>query len=523
MKQRILYKVNSIITILIFSIAIFLPFSIGIIEKDMDISEIEKRKLFKFPEKPKDLNDIKKFPKLFETYYSDHFGLRDWFNEYYMFVKYNLGDSPSEDVTIGKDGWLFLGSIKKGYTGYSDPIGDFRGVNLYSKSDLDNLLEYMITLQSWLYEKGIEYVFVIAPNKHTIYFDKLPDYISKVNEHSATDQLVKHLKLHTKIPVVDLRSKLINSKDKYQLYNKTDTHWNHYGANIAQYEIMLEIEKLFPEQIQPEMMNLRDGIRGGADLSGFIGVHNVKELDPRPIFKETCTPKKEIYDNKERKKYTWICEKQKLNALIFMDSFFEKLQPYFSRKLKRSTYILGKTNYSSLIKHLELEKPDIVIEEWVERSVPYVPKIIPEFNKSLIKKTFNRSTDFIFSNDWKKLKFNKYINIIDDDNFINLKSTGSDPIISFPLLPFQANKKYILHIAMTSSKESTLQLFYSDSRISDYTFSEKNSIQLAIKKGDNDLYIPLDYQNIGKHLRLDPISGKGEVTIKSLNIKRIPK
>ena len=29
--------------------------------------------------------------------------------------------------------------------------------------------------------------------------------------------------------------------DTLELYYKTDTHWNGYGANIAQYEIMLEI------------------------------------------------------------------------------------------------------------------------------------------------------------------------------------------------------------------------------------------------------------------------------------------
>ena len=115
MKERILYKLNSIIITLIFCIAIFIPFSIGVIENDKDVSEVEKRKLSKTPSIPTRGREIKKFPKLFDAYYSDHFGLRDWFAEYYKLVKYNLGDSPSKDVTIGKNGWLFLGSIKKGY------------------------------------------------------------------------------------------------------------------------------------------------------------------------------------------------------------------------------------------------------------------------------------------------------------------------------------------------------------------------------------------------------------------------
>lgn len=383
MKERILYKLNSIITILIFCIAIYLPFSIGIIERDKDISEIEKRKLSKYPGIPQNLEDIKRFPKSFDTYYSDHFGFRDWFTEYYKLVKFNIGDSPSKDVTIGKNGWLFLGSIKKGYTDYDDPIGDFRGINLYSKNDLDKFLEYITDIQSWLYEKGIKYVFVIAPDKHTIYSNELPDYISKVNKYSATDQLVEHLKQYTNIPVVDLRNKLINSKSKYQLYYKTDTHWNHYAANIAQYEIMLEIEKLFPGQIQPEIMELEDGSRSGGDLSAFIGVQSFKEPDPQPVFEKACTAEQEIDNKTGIKKYIWICDDQKLNAVVFGDSFFNALVPYFSRKFKRSTYILDKMNYAFLVEHIEFEKPDIVIEEWVERTLPYVPKVIPEINKSI--------------------------------------------------------------------------------------------------------------------------------------------
>ena len=54
-----------------------------------------------------------------------------------------------------------------------------------------------------------------------------------------------------------------------------------------------------------------------------------------------------------------------------------------------------------------------------------------------------------------------------------------------------------------------------------YPFSEQHSIVILIEKGDNDVYIALDYPNLGEHLRLDPILGTGEVTIRSLEIKRV--
>lgn len=520
MKKRILYKLNSIIIVLVFSIAIFVPFSIGIIEKDKDVSAIEKRKLSTFPKQVENINDIKRFPKLFDAYYSDHFGLRDWFTKYYKLVKFSLGDSPSNDVTIGKDGWLFLGSIKNGYNRYSDPIGDVRNVNLYSKNNLNKFAKYMTSLKGWLNDKGIEYVLVIAPNKHTVYFDKLPDYISKANGYSATDQIIEYMKSHTNVPVVDLRETLIKKKKKHQLYYKTDTHWNHYAANLVQYEIMLEIEKLFPKLIYPEIVKLKEGVRGGGDLAGFIGVHDFNESYPQPIFENSCNPVKHPKDAKDRETHSFFCEEQKLNAVIFRDSFFSALEPYFARKFKKSTYIWEKLNYSSLIKYIGLESPDIIIEEWVERSLPFNPKPIQEFSHSLNRRLFECSEKSIFSNNFSQLTYNKHIKLMEEANkSIKIKSVGVDPIIVFPPLPFDRGIQYIVHIEVRTTINSILQLFYSDSEVTGSPFSEKNSVRVSVNSGENDIYILLDYDRLGKRLRIDPVSGIGEIEIKTIEIR----
>ncbi|MDM8547789.1 hypothetical protein QUF61_14960, partial [Candidatus Venteria ishoeyi] len=83
------------------------------------------------------------------------------------------------------------------------------------------------------------------------------------------------------------------------------------------------------------------------------------------------------------------------------------------------------------------------------------------------------------------------------------------------------NTKYILHIKIKSSVDSILQVFYSDNNQQNYPYSEKNTVQSYINKGDNDIYILLDYPNLGKHLRLDPIVEKGEIFIKILEMKKI--
>ena len=377
MNERLLYQADKIILILVFALAIYTPLFIGVIEKDKIASSVEKRKLNPLPSVPATVQEFIEYPSAFNLYYSDHFGLREKFTKkYFELVNKHSSKSSVDDVTFGQDGWLFLGSIKPGYQGYNDPIGDAINVNLFTEKELEDFATSILAIKNWLSNRGIEYIYVIAPNKHTIYFEKLPKYISKQNEKYATDQLLLYLQEHTDVIVVDLRQVLLAEKKNHQVYFTGDTHWNHYGANVAQFEILKTIKTLFPDKISPSL--LRDSqftilTRDSDDLAGFAKIDRVPEDNPLPIFEETCLPVKEVPNIKVRDPYTLICENQELNAVIFRDSFFVALEPYIARQFHRSTYIYEKVNFDTLIKFVEREKPDIVIEEVVERSLPYIP------------------------------------------------------------------------------------------------------------------------------------------------------
>ena len=371
------YKLDKAVLILIFCISIFTPFLLGFIQEDKISSGIEKRNLATLPLLPNSIKEFTEYPKNINSYYSDHFGLREVFTKLY-FKLINKLDSQSslDDVTIGQDDWLFLGSIKRGYQGYDDPIGDAMNINLYTEKELKEFATSLVTIKNWLSNKGIEYIYVIAPNKHTIYFEKLPEFIVKKNNKSSTDQLIEYLQEHTDVNVVDLRPALLKAKKKQQVYFKTDSHWNHYGANVAQFEILKKIELLFPKQIKPILLvpnQFKTIPAAGGDLAGFAKIENLKEDKPLPIFATGCTPVNEIQGVNEREIYTTTCKTQELNAIIFKDSYFIALQPYFSRQFHHTTYIEEKINYPSLVKYIEKNKPDIVIEEVIERELPYIP------------------------------------------------------------------------------------------------------------------------------------------------------
>ena len=382
-----------LLTVIIFSLFISVPLITTLLSSKNKLSIKEKRNLTAIPSLPISKKDIIDYPKKFDKYYSDNFGFRSWYLGYYNNLKYSIGDSPKDNTfIIGKEGWSFLGSIKhKFQKKYGDPIGDYRNINQYTSAQLQHVAEYLAGVQKWLKSQNIEYYLIIAPNKHTIYSEKLPDYIHRVNKKSATDQLVTYLRKHTNVEVIDLRSALLNAKKSGILYYKTGTHWNFKGGNIAQFEIMKVIQKKFPNQIYPELyddsiFHYKIATDRWFDRQIEKSKNSIITTAPYPLFpneSEMTTDYKKGNNNEDLGKitHTNVNDSQSLKAVIFRDSFFRVLEPYFTRKFNRSTYIWKSTNLPILRKYIQSEKPDIVIEEWVERTLPYTPKNYKVFSK----------------------------------------------------------------------------------------------------------------------------------------------
>jgi hypothetical protein len=178
----------------------------------------------------------------------------------------------------------------------------------------------------------------------------------------------------TKVPVVDLRSELLKEKKKHQVYYKTDTHWNHYGANVGQYEIMKKIDQLFPSKVNPKFYTENSFVmkhKNDGDLCKYAKMEPRLEVSPQLNIALDYTRN----DIEEHDRYfeTTKANKQ-LTGLFFRDSFFEYLQPYVSLQFKKATFIWDMLNFEKLNLYLQSNQPDVVVEEWVERTLPYIPE-----------------------------------------------------------------------------------------------------------------------------------------------------
>lgn len=355
-------KINGLI-ILVFAVFLILPALFGIIFPARTNSLIENRRLADLPSLPENIEDLAGFPDQLETYYQDHFGFRWSLLYLYRHIKYFIGDTSIDNAVFGKkQGWIFYSNKADG-----DVIGNYRNINRFSGKELEKFLKYLNYKQQWLKKQGIEYLFVIVPSKHYIYPEYLPDYIHRLPEQNVVTQLEEALKNNSKINYLNLRPALLDAKNKKQLlYFKSDTHWNYYGGNIGQFEIAKKLAELFPNKIEPILFNdeqftEHDQYQGDLALYMGVGEYFTEEIR-HPRF-PSCT---KIPDGKS-KQFSTSCKHSGLSALIFRDSFFTKLQPYISQYFQTSTYIWKKMNLKQADEYINKHKPDIVIEEWVDR------------------------------------------------------------------------------------------------------------------------------------------------------------
>ena len=136
---------------------------------------------------------------------------------------HNALSGASPRVLHGREEWLFLTD--------SDALSQATGQRL----DVEGLKQFVALASGLAAEArtgGRQFLVAIAPNKHTIYRDKLPQWASAVPSRTEHDVLLDALAL-AGVAAVDLRPGLQRSAHARPVYFRGDTHWTEFGAAIA--------------------------------------------------------------------------------------------------------------------------------------------------------------------------------------------------------------------------------------------------------------------------------------------------
>ena len=161
------------------------------------------------------------------SYLQDHFGGRNFlinssnYIENDIFKRKKINNNKALE---GKNGWFF-------YIKPSDGANfvDFQKKNLLNNEEFENLKTNISETVKWCDENKIKYLFVVCPNKHSVYSEYYP--FLRPEGITRADQ-ISQIFSDLNVPYVFSRDYMISKKTEIDLplYYETDTHWNSLGA-----------------------------------------------------------------------------------------------------------------------------------------------------------------------------------------------------------------------------------------------------------------------------------------------------
>lgn len=357
----------------LFLIIIYFP----AVNKKLQFFSEEKNQDFKYSDEPDfDVNHLDAFPARYEKYYNENIGFTTHALDLNANFKLNfLEVSPNQaKVLVGQNNWLFMSG---------KPLNDYRGINLLSPEEINNLTEILHGRAVWLQERGATFYFAIAPNKHRMYAEYMPANITQAEEGKTIfDQVVEALRTDTLIHLIDLRAPLEQVKPQHVLYYKKDNHWNDIGAYIGYKSIIQKIGEKFPQVVPVSYdgysIDTTRNLVGGDALQ--IGVDKLIQetrvmLTPKFDVKARTGAEQnyvapEEFEYKDDFEIVREVQNEKLpTAVIIRDSFTDFMLQFFSENFRKSTFIFDNWEYKENKNIIETENPDVVLVVLIEQNI----------------------------------------------------------------------------------------------------------------------------------------------------------
>jgi hypothetical protein len=126
---------------------------------------------------------------------------------------------------FGNDGYLFHMNANDGTS-----LHDYMADEYYTDSELKAIADNLNAQKKYVESKGAKFVLLLIPNKENVYSEYMPAYVERKNEVTKQDKLVEYFKDNTDLDIVYTKNTLLENKNDFQLYYRTDTHANMVGS-----------------------------------------------------------------------------------------------------------------------------------------------------------------------------------------------------------------------------------------------------------------------------------------------------
>lgn len=545
---RRLARIENKAMITLFVVVICLPLTDNALELDPLPRVTENRQLARLPQFRWTWGSLVEFPKGFESYHNDHLGFRNTLIRLNNWVHIRwLRVSPiPATVLVGREGWLF-------YVPHS--VEYYRGTKPLTKKKAAAWSRILLERSEWLSRQGISYLFLVVPQKHTIYPEFLPRRITQVRKDSRLDQWIRYLERHSDMEMLDLRAPLIEAKKQNLLYHRNGTHWNGEGAYVGYKELITRLSQPFP-QLRPlprTALQVRPRQKKDVALSALMKMTDAlyeeqllllpKEptawrVDNVPIADEVVEKGHEHFAM-ETRKVSLPC------AVMFRDSFTDSMVQCLSEHFERIAYV-WKPEFDSEV--ILKERPDVVIHQVPERGLLYGKLFNPlDVSHESLKRKYDASEEVLFA--LGSSAHSKGITLLPGTSGgrtpggMTLKSKNRAPGIALPTISCASTMLPIVQMELSSPEDAELDVLYETivpSRkvkvlsltdriktllgqpVPDRVQTEECGFTGRITKGRRSYYVCLDGEQLAGQIRLRFTPGSGPYKMHALEIRGWP-
>lgn len=316
------------------------------------------------PGVPRTLAGLSAFPAEFERHHADTFGLRDELLRWNTLSRISLfGISPTELLVVDRSGWIT-------YDGES-VLDVLRGTLPMTPKQLEEWRVYFERSAAFCAHGRAEYLFLVCPNKETIYPDHVPEHFRPLGP-SRLDQLLAGLPDDLSDRIIDPRAAMRAARAEDRppgdhLYNVHGTHWNGRGLWVAYEEVMRALARTWPDVPRLSRKDVRFEVRGPTDDTWsrhlyVPGRFTHAAIHPAPV----GTREFEVIEQVRGVMARWRTHNRGMpgpRVLVFHDSFGPLLGELLAHSLPDLLMVHSWLDPELVI----VEQPDVVLEVRVER------------------------------------------------------------------------------------------------------------------------------------------------------------
>lgn len=247
-------------------------------------------------------------------------------------------------VLVGKEDYLFYKTEMDGR-----PIDDYMGINHFSEDELAVMAQNLVANRDYFAQRGIRLVIMGLPNKESVYSEYMPDTVYRIRQDTRADQVAEYLWANTDLEYIYPKQQLMEAKDHYQVYYKTDTHWNQVGTFIG---MQTMFERMYGYSVTPDTVDFRvDMTDYAGDLATIAGLQDKYNVDSVYVLKAESVDAKQCHDD---------------DVLVVGDSF----SGFVSTEAKAYyDEVTWKYTTDFTIDMVDEYHPDIIIWECTERYI----------------------------------------------------------------------------------------------------------------------------------------------------------